>query len=159
MGLSFEQVVLGGLATDKGLYIPDTIPEFTQEKIESMRGMSYSDLAYEVISAFVSADDIPSDTLKDIVNRSFATFRSPGKEQLNQDKGLQKKNKGLQTLCYLSRGYTVSKAAQLLDPGAVSWSHLRVQRCSIAISWKCLRVFLEGRKDPKINHHLRRHIR
>lgn len=77
MGLSFEQVVLGGLATDKGLYIPDTIPEFTQEKIESMRGMSYSDLAYEVISAFVSADDIPSDTLKDIVNRSFATFRSP----------------------------------------------------------------------------------
>jgi threonine synthase len=43
-----------------------------------MRGMSYTQLAYEVISKFVGPDDIPSEKLRDIVNRSFATFRTPG---------------------------------------------------------------------------------
>jgi threonine synthase len=76
-GLSFEEVVLGGLATDKGLYLPETIPTFTKEKIESMRSMSYSDLAFEVISSFVTDEDIPAGKLKDIVNRSFSTFRVP----------------------------------------------------------------------------------
>jgi threonine synthase len=32
-GLSFEEVVLGGLATDKGLYIPEIIPTFTADEI------------------------------------------------------------------------------------------------------------------------------
>jgi threonine synthase len=35
-GLSFEEVVLGGLATDKGLYIPETIPTFTADRIEKV---------------------------------------------------------------------------------------------------------------------------
>jgi len=35
-GLSFEEVVLGGLATDKGLYVPETIPNFSMEKIEEV---------------------------------------------------------------------------------------------------------------------------
>ena len=34
--LTFQEVVLGGLATDKGLYIPQTIPNFTIEKIEEV---------------------------------------------------------------------------------------------------------------------------
>ena len=35
-GLSFEEVVLGGLATDKGLYIPEAIPTFTKDRIEKV---------------------------------------------------------------------------------------------------------------------------
>lgn len=35
-GLSFEEVVLGGLATDKGLYIPEVIPTISMEKIEKV---------------------------------------------------------------------------------------------------------------------------
>jgi len=35
-GLSFEEVVLGGLATDKGLYVPEEIPKFTAEEIEKL---------------------------------------------------------------------------------------------------------------------------
>ena len=35
-GLSFEEVVLGGLATDKGLYIPEAIPTFTADRIEKV---------------------------------------------------------------------------------------------------------------------------
>ena len=43
-----------------------------------MRGMTYIDLSYEVISKFVHPEDIPTDKLKDIIHRSFSTFRTPG---------------------------------------------------------------------------------
>jgi len=32
--LSFEEVVLGGLATDGGLFVPESIPQFSYEDIE-----------------------------------------------------------------------------------------------------------------------------
>lgn len=41
--------------------------------------MSYPDMAYEVISRFVGPEDVPAETLKDIIKRSFSTFRTPGK--------------------------------------------------------------------------------
>ena len=43
-----------------------------------MRGMTYTELSYEVISKFVGPDDIPEAKLKDIIHRSFSTFRTPG---------------------------------------------------------------------------------
>lgn len=33
-GLTFEEVVLGGLATDKGLFIPENIPQISIQEIE-----------------------------------------------------------------------------------------------------------------------------
>jgi hypothetical protein len=36
LGLSFEDVVLGGLATDGGLYVPATIPSITPAQLESV---------------------------------------------------------------------------------------------------------------------------
>ena len=36
-GLSFEQVVLGGLAKDKGLYVPESIPTMTMAEIEKVK--------------------------------------------------------------------------------------------------------------------------
>ena len=76
-GLRFEEVVLGGLASDKGLFVPEKIPIMTMEEIEKMRGMTYVELAYTVISRYVGPEDVPADKLKDIVQRSFATFRTP----------------------------------------------------------------------------------
>mmetsp|Transcript_13298 Transcript_13298/g.12894 ORF Transcript_13298/g.12894 Transcript_13298/m.12894 type:complete len:514 (+) Transcript_13298:74-1615(+) len=76
-GLRFEEVILGGLATDRGLFVPEMIPEFTAEEIEKMRKMTYIELSYEVISKFVQPEDIPEDKLKDIIHRSFSTFRTP----------------------------------------------------------------------------------
>lgn len=35
-GLRFEEVILGGLATDRGLFVPETIPKFTIEEIEKV---------------------------------------------------------------------------------------------------------------------------
>lgn len=35
--LSFEEVVLGGLANDKGLFVPVDVPTFTLGEIEDVR--------------------------------------------------------------------------------------------------------------------------
>jgi threonine synthase len=35
-GMSFEEVVLGGLATDKGLYVPESVPAVSADEIESV---------------------------------------------------------------------------------------------------------------------------
>ena len=35
-GLRFEEVILGGLATDRGLFVPESIPQFTIEEIEKV---------------------------------------------------------------------------------------------------------------------------
>jgi threonine synthase len=75
-GLDFRTVVMTGLAHDKGLFVPDTIPTVTQDELESWRGLAFPDLAINVISKFVKEDQVPTEKLDDIVRRSCAAFRS-----------------------------------------------------------------------------------
>lgn len=51
--LSFEDVLLTGLATDGGLYVPKEVPKFSLEEIESWRDLPYTELAHKVIYPFV----------------------------------------------------------------------------------------------------------
>ncbi|KKF97349.1 Threonine synthase [Ceratocystis fimbriata CBS 114723] len=83
--LSFEEVVLKGLATDGGLYIPETIP--TASNWESWKDLSFSDLAYEILSLYISSSEIPAADLKGIINRSYDTFRHPDTTPLVHLKG------------------------------------------------------------------------
>lgn len=72
--LSFEDVVLTGLASDGGLYIPETIPQFSTDEIAAMRGLPYNELAFKIMARFV--DGAVSDhDLKDIIDRSYTSFR------------------------------------------------------------------------------------
>jgi threonine synthase len=43
-----------------------------------MRALSFPELAFAVISRYVSEEDIPHKDLKDIIDRSYSTFRTPG---------------------------------------------------------------------------------
>ena len=72
--LSFEEVVLTGLASDGGLYVPESIPQFDQEEIASWAGLSYQELALKVMKPFV-AGSIPEEDLKDLIDRSYSSFR------------------------------------------------------------------------------------
>ena len=74
--MDFRSVVMTGLAHDKGLFVPDSIPKLSQEEIESWRSLSYADLAVNVISKFVDEDQVPAEKLADIVQRSCAAFRT-----------------------------------------------------------------------------------
>lgn len=72
--LNFEEVVLAGLASDGGLYVPETVPVFTMPEITAMRGLSYSDLAYSIISRF-TGDSVVPEVLSQIIAESYADFR------------------------------------------------------------------------------------
>jgi len=50
----FTEILLEGLASDGGLYVPDEIPQL---KIEALRKLSYPELAFEILSRFM--DDVP----------------------------------------------------------------------------------------------------
>ncbi|MEY4588744.1 MAG: hypothetical protein RL497_820 [Pseudomonadota bacterium] len=72
--LSFEDVVLTGLASDGGLYVPESIPQFTQAEIASFRGLSYQELAFKIIAPFVDGEINEAD-LKTIIKKSYVHFR------------------------------------------------------------------------------------
>jgi threonine synthase len=55
----FTGVLLEGLATDGGLYVPEEFPELTADALRSLRGRSYAEIVAEVCRPFVagSLDD------------------------------------------------------------------------------------------------------
>ena len=67
--LRFSEILLGGLASDGGLYVPETYPKFTAADLAAMRGMSYPALAFAVLSRLI--DDIPAADLKAIIDKTY----------------------------------------------------------------------------------------
>ena len=74
--LNFEEVLLTGLAPDGGLYVPETLPKYSQQEIASWAGLSYSDLAFKIVQPFVD-DTIPADDLKALIDDTYVDFRHP----------------------------------------------------------------------------------
>ncbi|MBT1071077.1 threonine synthase [Pelotalea chapellei] len=73
--IAFKDAVMMGLATDGGLLLPEAYPQVSRQQLEEWRSLSYQELAFHIISGFV--DDIPPADLKDLINRSYATFSHP----------------------------------------------------------------------------------
>jgi threonine synthase len=72
--LSFEEVVLTGLAPDGGLYVPETIPSFSQEEIASWAGLSYQELAFKIMQPFV-AGALSDAEFKQLIDEAYSSFR------------------------------------------------------------------------------------
>ena len=71
--LSFSDAIMTGLARDGGLLLPEAFPQVA-DRLESWGELAYADLAFEVMRLFV---DLPDPALRDIVDRSYATFDDP----------------------------------------------------------------------------------
>jgi threonine synthase len=71
--VSFEEVVLTGLAPDGGLYIPASLPAITVQQLQAWRQLSYAELAFEIIRLFVDGA-IPDNKLRVMINESYAGF-------------------------------------------------------------------------------------
>ena len=71
---TFADAVLTGLAADGGLFVPETVPQFNVEEIQSWRGLSYEDLAFRVMAPFV-AGEVPEQALKTIISKAYSGFR------------------------------------------------------------------------------------
>lgn len=71
--LSFEEVLLAGLASDGGLYVPEFMPRFTIEQMNALRSLSYDQLAIEIMYPFVEGC-IPRGDFTDIVEETYDSF-------------------------------------------------------------------------------------
>jgi threonine synthase len=74
--LGFSDAVLSGLASDGGLYLPETWPQLSAADIAAFAGKPYAEVAFAVISRFVDGE-IPADRLRAIIDAAYATFRHP----------------------------------------------------------------------------------
>ena len=61
----FTEILLEGLASDGGLYLPESYPKMD---LAALRGKSYAALAFEIVSCFM--DDVPD--LRSMVERTYS---------------------------------------------------------------------------------------
>ena len=66
---SFSEILLGGLAPDGGLYLPSSYPQITPAQLDTWRGLSYAELAFEILSLY--CDDIPKEDLKALLKKTY----------------------------------------------------------------------------------------
>jgi threonine synthase len=73
---SFCDILLGGLAPDGGLTLPESYPRIDAATLARWRPLSYADLAFEVLSLY--AGDIPADDLRALCRKTYiaAAFRT-----------------------------------------------------------------------------------
>lgn len=64
-----------GLASDGGLFIPEQIPSLPESWESDWRDLSFEDLAFEIAKLYISSTEIPAEDLKEIIKRSYSTFR------------------------------------------------------------------------------------
>jgi threonine synthase len=72
--LGFEEVVLTGLASDGGLYVPKTLPRIEPHELVAWSKLGYAELAFRVMQPFVG-DAMPQADLRDMAERTYADFR------------------------------------------------------------------------------------
>ena len=71
---SFSEVFLKGLADDGGLFIPLNIKKFDESEMNSLKKLSYIDLATEIIHLYIG-DFLSKKELNEIVKKSYSNFR------------------------------------------------------------------------------------
>lgn len=69
--VSAAQAIVSGLSPDGGLFLPESLPQFTLDEIKQMTGMDYAGRAVTVLSRFLT--DFTSEELLDYVTRAYAT--------------------------------------------------------------------------------------
>ncbi|MES2715627.1 MAG: threonine synthase [Pseudomonadota bacterium] len=65
----FCEILLEGLAPDGGLYLPTHYPKIDDSTLSRWRGLSYADLAFEILSLYI--DDIPAADLKALAHKTY----------------------------------------------------------------------------------------
>ena len=69
-GVNFETALLTGLAPDRGLYMPKTIPRISKEDIKSMKHMGYAQIAALVAKKIINCE-IDEKTLENITQDAY----------------------------------------------------------------------------------------
>ena len=81
--LSFEEVLLAGLARDGGLYVPEAWPRLAPDEIAGFAGQSYETVAFRVMRPFVG-DAFDAGEFRQLVDDAYASFDHPARCPLVQ---------------------------------------------------------------------------
>jgi len=76
-GLDFSEVLLAGLATDGGLYVPESWPQLGADRLARLADAAYAEVAVEVMWPFVEGSAFEHDRFAEIVSDTYATFDDP----------------------------------------------------------------------------------
>jgi threonine synthase len=71
--LNFEGATLAGLASDGGLYVPQSWPKLDRDQIAGLAGKSYVETAVTVMAPFV-AGSLTQDDLRTLCTAAYASF-------------------------------------------------------------------------------------
>ncbi len=80
--LGFSDAVATGLAPDGGLFLPETLPQFTSADLARFAPLGYADLCFEFLRRF--ATDIPEAELHALIRESYTRFTHPEIAPLKQ---------------------------------------------------------------------------
>jgi len=69
--VDFKTATLLGQAPDKGLYFPESIPQWDSTFIDSIKDLSLEEMAYQVMAPYVG-ETIPEDVLRKIVTETLS---------------------------------------------------------------------------------------
>jgi threonine synthase len=79
--LGFSDAVATGLAPDGGLFLPETLPDFSSD-LGRFEKLGYAELCFEFLRVF--ATDIPAETLRSLIAQSYTRFDHPEIAPLKQ---------------------------------------------------------------------------
>jgi len=106
----FDDILLEGLAPDGGLYLPDHYPSLTRGDLQALQGLSYPDLAFEILRRYTAPADAAA--LRQLVHTTY-TAEHFGSDEIVRIKPLS----GGMALLGVSEGPTLAfkdMAMQLL---------------------------------------------
>lgn len=63
---SFKEALLGGLAKDGGLYMPESIPRLSQKYFDEIENYTFQEISFEIAKQFVG-DEIPQAKLEELI--------------------------------------------------------------------------------------------
>jgi threonine synthase len=74
--LSFQEVMLAGLARDGGLYLPESWPQFSRAEIAALKGEPYAEVAFRVMRPFVG-ESFDERTFRRLIGEAYTSFETP----------------------------------------------------------------------------------
>ena len=74
-GLTFEEALYTGYATDGGILLPETVPAVDRDTLKSWAPLTYPQLAKKIVPMFVGEDEIPSSDLNGNILHSHMGHR------------------------------------------------------------------------------------
>ena len=81
--LTFGEAMMTGLARDGGLYVPESVPVWSQKDIAALAGLSYEEVAFRVMRPFMG-DTFDDDEFRDLIAKAYGTFGHASRAPLVQ---------------------------------------------------------------------------